>query len=226
MTVVPTQRKGKAGTSVVSLSIGSGDGWVTPTPGNLLVVSGNSDATLTMTTAGFTAGPSVVDGNGAYVWFKQATGAESTITITPGSAATTSMTALEIPGLLLPIDASNSSIIAGVGGTTTTAASVTTTAAADFVLAFALIHSVPAAGAMATGPSWSNGFVNRLSITTAGVGGPDSAIFVGELNVGGAGSYSTVCTWTNNMNDRQHIIVAFRAADDVPSRPIGRRVLR
>src|SRR5687768_14340301 len=120
MAVAVVQRlaKGSAG-AVASLSLASGDGWATPTAGNILIVFGNSDATIAMTTSGFTAGPSIIDGNGAYSWYKTAAGTESTITITPGGSARTTISAVEISGAALPIDASNSATIAGSNGTTT-----------------------------------------------------------------------------------------------------------
>lgn len=215
MAIAAVQRLGKGGAAVSSLAIGAGDGWATPTAGNLLVASGNSDATITMTTAGFTAGPSVVDGNGAYAWYKVAAGTESTITITPGSAANTCMTVAEYSGVTAsPFDAQNSSTIAGTAGTTTTTASVTTTAAADLVVAFALVHAFATDPAT---PSWSNSFVNQLSPTSAGAGNR-VLTFMGELlPAGAAGSYSSVCTWTNNADDRQHIILAFKVGAGGPA---------
>ena len=207
--VVQRRDKGSAG-AVASLSLASGDGWATPTAGNILIVFGNSDATITMTTAGFTPGPSVVDGNGAYSWYKSAAGTESTITITPGASARTTISAIEISGASLPIDASNSSTIAGSNGLVTTAAAVTTTAAGDFIAAAALLHSY-ATSSPAT-PAWTNSFTNTLAASsTPVVGSADVTTFVSELIAGAAGSYSTACSWASpNAGDRQHIILAFK----------------
>lgn len=212
MAVAVVQRlaKGSSG-AVASLSLAAGDGWATPAAGNLLIVFGNSDATITMTTSGFTAGPSVIDGNGAYAWYKLAAGTESTITITPGGSARTTISAIEVSGASLPIDASNSSTIAGSNGLVTSAASVTTTAAGDFIAGAALLHSYSVASP--SSPSWTNSFTNTLSASSTPVAGSvDVTTFVGELIAGAAGSYSTVCSWTTNAGDRQHIIMAFKAA--------------
>lgn len=212
MAIAAVQRKIKAAIAT-SISIGSGDGWSTPTAGNLLVASANADATVTMTTSGFTAGPNVVDGNGAYSWYKVAAGTESTITATPSGSSDIVLSVCEYSGASgTPFDVSNSSTIAGSAGTTTTSASVTTTAAGDLILGFALLHSLPT-GSVPTGPSWTNSLVNQLSGDSAGASGGRCISFVGELlAAGAAGSYSSVCSWTNLINDRQHIILAFKAA--------------
>jgi hypothetical protein len=41
----------------------------TPTAGNLLIAVANADATVTHDGTGWTAGPSIIDGNGAYLWW-------------------------------------------------------------------------------------------------------------------------------------------------------------
>lgn len=225
--VVQRIAKGSAG-PVASLSVGAGDGWAAPAAGNIIAVSGNSDATVTMTTAGFTNGLSVVDGNGAYTWYKVATGAETTITITPGASARTAMTVHELSGAVMPIDAQNSTTIAGSNGSTTNAATVTTTAAGDFLLAYALLHSY--AVSSPTGASWSNGFTQTLAASsTPVVGSADVTTFAGELLAGAAGAYSTVCTWTSPAaGDRQHIILAFKESAVAPPAipPMQPHVLR
>jgi hypothetical protein len=203
------QRKGKGATSVASLSIGSGDGWATPTSGNLLVLTANSDATVS-TPSGWTAGPSVVDGNGAYIFHKISAGTESTVTITPGAAANTVMTACEYSGnTASPFDVSNTSTIAGSAGTSTTAVSVTTTATGDLIIAAALLHS--AVGSNPASPAWTNSFVNQLS-QNSGPTTPTVDTFYAELIAGAAGAYSTSCSWTNSENDRQELVIAFTAA--------------
>jgi hypothetical protein len=203
------QRKGKAATSVTTLSIGAGDGWATPTSGNLLVLTANSDATVS-TPSGWTAGPSVIDGNGAYIFYKVSAGTESTVTVTPGSSANTSMTVAEYSGnAASPFDTSNTSTIAGSSGNTTTSVSVTTTQSGDLIVAAALIHS--AIGANPTSPTWTNSFVNQVS-ASSGVTSPSCDSFVAELIAGAAGSYSTSASWTNNANDRQELVIAFTAA--------------
>jgi hypothetical protein len=208
------QRKGK-GTSGASVAIGAGDGWATPTSGNLLVVTANSDATVTITNIGtaWTAGPSVVDGNGTYFWWKISQGTESTITCTPSVSDTICITACEYSGnAASPLDASNSSTIAGTSGTTTTSTSVTTTAAGDLIVAAACLHIGGAGSGTNTAPSWTNSFVNQLTATSGGSTSVDVTTFYAELVAGAAGAYSTSASWTGNAADRQQLIVAFTAA--------------
>jgi hypothetical protein len=203
------QRKGKA-TNAASISIGAGDGWATPTSGNLLVVTANSDATVSITGT-WTAGPSVIDGNGTYIWYRISDGTESTITCSPSVSDKICITACEYSGnAASPFDVSNSSTISGSLGTTTTSVSVTTTADADLVIATAMLHGY---GNVPVSPSWTNSFVNALSTDTGGATGTDACTFYAELlPAGTAGSYSTSCSWTNSASNRQELVIAFKAA--------------
>jgi hypothetical protein len=209
------QRIGK-GVNAASITIASGDGWATPTSGNLLVVSANSDATVTGPTGAgsWTAGPSIVDGNGTYTWYKISNGTETSITCTPSVSDKIAMTACEYSGVSgTPFDVSNSSTIASVSGSATTSTSVTTTAAGDLVVAFALLHgTLGGTIAVPTSPAWTNSFVQQLTASTAGTADADCFTFVGELVVGAAGAYATSCSWTNNRADRQEIVLAFKAS--------------
>jgi hypothetical protein len=211
--IAAVQRKIKGGV-VTPLAIGAGDGWAAPTAGNLLVVSANSDSTVSAPSGSgtWTAGPSIIDGNGTYSWYKIATGTETSISCAPGGGAfDIVVTACEYSGVAAsPFDASNSSTIASSSGTTTTAAAVTTTAAADLIVGFALLHG---SGSGPNSPSWSNSFASVLTGSSGTNTAATCITFAGELMpAGAAGSYSTVCTWTSGSSDRQHIILAFKAA--------------
>lgn len=220
MAPTPVQRVGKS-TTGTTIAIGAGDGWAAPTAGNLLVCSANSDALVTGPSGAGTwiPGPSIVDGNAAYSWYKFATGTETSITFTPSVSDTITVTACEYSGVAA-FDTSNSSTITAVSGNQTNAASVTTAQPGDLVIAIALLHgTLGGTIAAPTGPSWSNSFVNVLSPGTGGSTDADTYTYLAELVVGAAGSYSTVCTWTNNRADRQHIILAFTASTDTPAAP-------
>lgn len=224
------QRKGK-GTNAASISIGAGDGWATPTAGNLLVVTANSDATVTITNIGtaWTAGPSVVDGNGAYIWWKISEGTESTITCTPSVSDTICITTCEYSGnLASPFDTSNSSTNANNGNNVTTSTSVTTTADGDLIIAVAALHLSSGFSSAPTGPSWTNSFVNQISTGTGGTALIDCYTFYAELMpAGAAAAYATSAAWTNNVGDRQELVIAFKAAATAaatypPQRPRSR----
>lgn len=210
------QRVGKSATTA-SLAIGAGDGWAAPTAGNTLVVSVCSDFTVTAPSGSgtWTAGPSIVANSAVYTYYKIATGTETTITLAPSGSAKISVTACEYAGLLNPsFDDSNSSMINNSLGTVTTAATVNTTAAGDLILGFALLHGTGGGSiASPTSPSWTNSHVNQLSTSTGGTTDADTTIFLGELlAAGAAGAYSTVASWTNQRGDREHVILAFKAA--------------
>lgn len=217
MPIAAVQRVGKGSVgSAASVSIGSGDGWATPAAGNLLVFSANSDALVTLSGAGtVSSGPSIIDGNGTYTWYKIATGAETAITGTPSVTDDIVITACEYSGVTAsPFDVQNSSTIAGTNGSVTTAAAVSTTASADLVIGFALLHNTVQTN-HGTGPAWTNSFVNVLTANTGTTSatGVRCNTFVGELlPAGAAGSYSTVCSWTSDYANRQHIVLAFKAA--------------
>lgn len=206
------------GVNAANDTVGSGDGWAKPTAGNLLVVSANSDATVTITNAGgtWTGGPSVVDGNGAYLWYKFSNGTETSITCTPSVSDTITVTVCEYSGIAaFPFDAQNSSTIASSPGASTTATSVTTAADGDLIIAVAAAHvGSGSAGANPAGPVWTNGFNNVLSVNTGGGNGvTDCYTFYAELTAGAPGSYSTSCSWTpGTVGDRQQLMIAFKAA--------------
>lgn len=222
MAFAAVQRKAK-GANASSVSIGSGDGWVAPSTGNLLVVTANSDATVSITGT-WTAGPSVIDGNGTYIWYRISDGSETTITCTPSVSDTICITACEYSGnTASPFDVSNSSTIASSNGTTTTSVSVTTTAAGDLVIAAACLHSGGAP--QPTSPSWTNSFVNQLTTASGGTTSADVVTFYAELVVGAAGSYSTSASWTNGCGDRQELVIAFKAAADPPIPYVPTRTL-
>src|SRR5688572_18916593 len=120
MAFTAVQRVSKAAAAVTSLAIGSGDGWSTPTSGNLLVATANGD-NIVSTPSGWTAGPSVVDDNAGYLFWKISAGTESTVTLNEGGTTDMIATVCEYSGnTATPVDASNSSTITVTEGTTTT----------------------------------------------------------------------------------------------------------
>jgi hypothetical protein len=216
MAIAAAQTRRIKADTIANPSIGSGDGWVTPTAGNLIVVTFNGDNAGSLT--GYTAGPSIVDNNAAYLWYKVAAGTETAVTIT-AVAGNGVLTACEYSGVTgTPFDVQNSSTLT-TSGTTTTATSVTTTAAGDLIVVGALIHNYTVA---LTGPTWTNSFVNQLSAGN-GASGQSCWTFYAELIAGAAGAYSTGCTWTNAAGDRQQVIAAFKAAAAAPATVWPRR---
>jgi hypothetical protein len=217
VTIAPVQRVSKPFSGVTSCPIGSGDGWATPSSGNLIVLTINADQVCS-TPAGYTAGPSVVDDNAVYLFWKISAGNETTPTITPGGTTTAVMTACEYSGVAAsPADGSNTSSIVNTVGTTTTSTSVTTTAAADLIIAVAGLAYFLASVAAPSNPSWTNGFVNQITVDVGANTNNHANTFYAELAAGAAGSYSTSCSWTTGMLERQELLFAVQAAATVVS---------
>lgn len=229
MAITAVQRKAK-GAITASLAIGSGDGWATPTSGNLLVVMVSSDATVTAPSGSGTwsAGPSVVDNNAAYSWYKVSAGTETTITCAPSVSTDIAMTVCEYSGTTAtPFDVQNSSTIsASPGGTTTTAVSVTTTTANGLIVAGACLGGANNT-ANPTGATWTGSLTNvvqansQASITSAA--SACSVLFGELLDAGATGAHSQGASWTNGFTNRQELVIGFKAAAVAAAEPVIRR---
>jgi hypothetical protein len=204
-------------TASTSVTIGSGNGWATPTAGNLIALWAVSDAGITPP-AGYTNGPSVVDSNAAYLWWKVAAGTETTAAFTVGaSTSPTVVGAMEYSGVsATPTDVQNSSSIVTTSGTTTTATSVTATGTSgDLFIAVAGL-GFPGA-TFPTTPVWANSFVNRQTLS-AGTAGASTAqlAFVADYQNTAAATVSTSCSWTNAAANRQGLILALKLSAGAP----------
>lgn len=196
-------------TSTANLSVGSGQGWATPTSGNLILAWANGNVTVTGP-AGYTAGPSVVNGNGVYMWYKVSAGTETTASFTH-TASWMTVGLMEYSGLTAtPFDVQSSSTQSTSSGTSTASASVTTTnAIGGVVVALAGLHGF---ATLLTGPSWTNSFTNQQSVTTSVDAFAATSTFVGHRIVSSNAAYATVCSWTNGTSDQQELIIGFKAA--------------
>lgn len=200
------------GVNAASLTVSLG---TAPGTGNLLVAWANSDALVSIGGSGWTAGPSVIDGNGTYMWWKAAGASEpSSVVFTPSVSDFITAGLLEYSGnTASPFDASSSSTHSGAGVSATTAVAVTTTADHDLGIACGLLHSSSPPAAPPTAPTWTNGW-NNLQSQGAVTGGFVCYSFVGDnLDLGAAGSVSTAVSWsTNTWGDAQQLLMAFTAA--------------
>jgi hypothetical protein len=194
-----------------SFVIDSADGWAAPAAGSLVVAWANADATVTVNNS-MTAGPSVIDGNGVYFWYKVAAGTESSYTFTFGVSAEGTVGVLEYTGMAATsvFDVSNTSTVAGSPGNTTGPVSVTTTNVdGSLLLALAGLHGIDSF--VPSNPVWTGGFVNIDHVDTGGFSGTDCVSFLAELIIGSNGLVTTGCTWTgtNSADDRQQLVIAF-----------------
>ena len=221
MAFTAVQRVANAAVASTTGSVGAGQGWVTPTAGNLLIATYNVDVTMS-TPSGWTAGPSVVDDNAAYLYWRISTGTENTVSNTFASTNPIT-TACEYSGLLAsPFDASNSSTITASPGASTTSTGVTTTAADDLVFAFASLFDFNVALQPApTAPIWTNGFTNVISQNVAPNTSRHGHTFIAELSAGAAGAYATSCSWSSaSMEARHQLVIAFKAAPVAATPPM------
>lgn len=195
-------------TSSVTVTLGA-----TPAAGDLLVAWANSDALVTIGGSGWNAGPVVIDGNGAYGWWKVAgAGEPAAVTFTPSVPDWIVAGLLEYGGTdPAPFDASGSSTISGTPSTSTTAVTVTTAAGHELGVALAHLHA-GAGAAEPTAPSWSAGFTVAQA-HGMDVGGTTAVYTItgDNLDLGTAGSVTTAASWTGAYPDAQEILMTFKA---------------
>jgi hypothetical protein len=221
--------KGSSGTA---LAVGAGQGWVAPTPGNLLVCWANADSTVTGP-AGWTAGPSVVDGNAAYAWYKVADGTETTVT--PGgftAASPAHIIAAEYDGIVTPVAAVQNSASRTTAGIGSPAASVSPAAGnGTLVLALGAFHSTPANIGDLGGLSFTGGLTVHPALTARPGGGSTTAVdlatLYGEAWEERSGvPYTVGTTWpgAGTTSAGQTLVMAFqRAARAIPAQAEGSR---
>jgi len=200
------------GVNSTSLTIALG---AAPTTGNLLIAWANSDATVTNGGTGWTAGPSVIDGNGAYTWWKIAGASEpSSVTFTPSVSDYITAGLLEYSGnTATPLDVASTSTHSGAGVSSTTAVTVTTAEAHDLGIACGLLHSSTPNTIAPTAPAWTNGWSNVQS--QGAVPGTYACwSYIGDnLDLGAAGPASTAVSWsTVTWLDAQELLLTFKAA--------------
>lgn len=188
-----------------------------PTAGNLLIAVANADATVTIGGSGWTAGPSVIDGNGAYLWWKIAGSSEpSAVTFTPSVSDYITAGLLEYSGnSATPFDAASSSTHSGSATNTTQPASMTTTTAHDLGIAVGLLHQNRGTPTVApTSPVWSGSTTWSTAQSAGAVSGSNVTVwdFVADnLDLGAAGTVSASVAWsTVTWPDAQQIIAAFK----------------
>lgn len=132
-----------------------------PTQNNLLMCLANSEATINMTSTGWTLAVSQINNTGLYQWYKVAGASESaTVTITPTSTVSVEMLVYEYSGAVTasPWDKAASAVGASTG---TTAA---TTQADELALAAEGLSNMASAGTA----SWTNSFTSDGDIMGAG----------------------------------------------------------
>lgn len=188
-----------------------------PTAGNLLIAVANADALVSHDGSGWTDGPSVIDGNGAYLWWKIAGASEpATVTFTPSVSDYITAGLLEYSGnAASPLDTSGSSTHSGSATNTTDPASMTSTTAHDLGIAVGLLHQSRGAPTVAPDtPVWSGSATWSTAQSAGAVSGANVTVwtFVADnLDLGAAGTVSASVAWsTVSWPDAQQLLIAFK----------------
>ena len=187
--------------------------------GQLDVLCVNSDTTVsTPVTSGgaaWTLGPTFVGNQGAYIWYRIATGGEgSTITVTTTGNFPTQVSLSSWSAGTITAD---QNAVAHIDGTDGNGTPVATTAAlavtGELSVAFGAIHSLD--GGTATSPVWATGYT-ALTFVASGITAADVAAFTGyNSNAGTAAESADVVSWTgasSNAHNRYTLIQTFEAS--------------
>lgn len=191
--------------------------WDTPaTAGNTLVIIVGADDYISAGNrpSGFTFSTGMGQETflGHYLFWKVASGGETSAQYTLGSSATSAWVTAEISGLdASPYDTSNGQLV-GTGSTTYTTPSITPTAGDRYIIAS--IGGSSAAGSM-TLTNWTNSFVERQDVSTTLGSGTRDVIGYADYAVTANGStgYSTGADYQlQTAQSRTGLIIAFKVA--------------
>jgi hypothetical protein len=178
--------------------------------GDILLIGVDSDTTVS-TPAAYSVADSDVLNIGAYVFWKQAAGGETSVTLTTTGSHPTAIAFFRYSGgaVASPLD-----VVAHARSTftvTTTTPAVTTPAlagAGELAVAFACLGDLQ--GANQTGIGWSAGFTNRVDQNTGAFTAADQHIFAADNRTAGPGTLSPNATWTGPTNNQTIIVVVFK----------------
>jgi hypothetical protein len=203
--------------TTTSIAVTATQGWAAPTVGNLIVAWYGGDNTVT-TPSGYTAGPSVVDNNAVYFWWKIATAGDSAgVTFTQSGATAGTAGLIEYSGVVTssPQETAGPTPTFNVTGSAGTSAGPLsqngTNADGDLFVAMANAHAWSTASAP-TSPSWTNSFANFVTQTAASSNPTQNTSFVADFQNTSAASASTTVSFTNASTERSALIIAFKLA--------------
>lgn len=180
-----------------------------PNVGELDVLCVNSD-TVVSTPAGFTVGESAVGGQGSYLFYRIATGGESsTVTVTTSGNFNAQVSWSRWSGVAA-LDQHANARVDAVGGVSTPAVTTPVLAGTnELVIAFAALHSFPAAAP--SGQVWSGGYTGLTSVTQ-GAAANGVTGYVAYRTDAGTAAESPNVGWSNTANDRYILAATFTTA--------------
>jgi hypothetical protein len=187
--------------------------------GDLLVLAVSSD-TVVSTPAGWSPAVSDVANLGAYLFYKVATGGETSTTITTSGNHPTIAGFRRYSGsTATPLDKTSAGRSIVSASTTPAATTAALAETGELAVAAACL------GGMQTGtpssPVWSAGYTGRLDAQTAGTGPTDQHLFLADNQAAGTAAQSPNVAWTPTATNNQTMLVAtFLAAADTTVEPI------
>ena len=190
-----------------------------PSAGELDVLCVNSDTTVSTPTsasgASWALAESFINGQGSYIWYRVANGAEpSTVVITTSGNHPTVISWSRWDGAVA-LDQVAVSHVDGTNGTSTPA--VTTpvlSQTGELVVAFGALHVLTAGAPSA--PSWSSGYSVLTSYDGTGTGGSDAAAYCGYKLGAGTAAESPQVSWTTSTAQDRYMLVATFTAGGSP----------
>lgn len=179
-----------------------------PNANEVDVLCVNSNTVVT-TPTGFTAAPTRVNSQGAYVYRRKAVGGEGqTVTITTSGNHETAVGWSRWGGINAADDTASSGVD-GVSGTSTPAHSTGTLAAStELIIAFGALHSL---SALPSSPVWAGAYT-ALTAVTQGSGSSGVTNYVGYKQPVGTAAESPSVSWTGNVSDRYMLTITFTIA--------------
>ena len=177
--------------------------------GNLLVLTVASD-TVVSTPSGWTlpTNGSRVGGQGAYLFYKFATGSETGVTVTTSGNLATTFSFVEYSGVGA-FDVATNVGVDGVGGSSTPSVTLTAAGAGELHVFVAGLHILAGAG---TSPSWT-GSVTQFLDSGYNATSPGEQQFYGHVLAAAGAATTTVASWsTQTAADRYTIAAAFTLA--------------
>lgn len=182
-----------------------------PNVGEWDVLCVNSDTTIS-TPSGFTAGPTAVTNQGAYVFRRKAAGGEgSTVTVTTSGNNNTKVAWSRWPTSLIAADDAKATQANSSAGNATPAHSTNVlSASGELIIAFGALHSIGTANQ--TAPDW--GTYTALTAGAAqGSGASGVRSYVGYKSGVGTAAESPSVSWTGDgCQDRYMLTLTFTAS--------------
>lgn len=186
-----------------------------PNVGEVDVLCVNSN-TVVSTPSGFTAGPSAVNSQGAYIFRRIAVGGESsTVVVTTSGDHNAQVSWSRWSGLLAADDAASTRADGSSGNATPAHSTNTLAATGELVIAFAALHSI-GVNANQNTPAWSSGYT-ALTSAVQGTGATGVVGFVGYNANAGTAAESPSVSWSGDGTfNRYMLTLTFTASPTVP----------